>query len=102
MSCSIIIVGNDATKRMTSTALDDTRVTSKSGCVTCESGRLISVTADASKPSGYDIDVSNTHPPKPAETWLLKFASSTTAQAWVDDYPALLAGKQILKFDPAL
>lgn len=101
MTCSIVIIGNDEAKRIPDAALADSRITGKAlGCNICENGKVVTVVADPTPPSGFIVSRSTARPPKPAETYVLKFANSSDADAWVDAYPGALAYKTVLQFDP--
>ena len=102
MACALIIIGYNANDIVPSAALADTSIKEIfATCDNCENGIVVSVAARTSPP-GYDVTRTSTFPPKPAETYVLRFVDGEAADGWVDTYEANLVGKTLIQIDPAV
>lgn len=67
----------------------------------CDQGGGIVLTPDPAQPSGHAWTLSRAEGVRPAEAYVLRFASLAAASQWVDQAPrSQLVGKEIVVLDP--
>jgi hypothetical protein len=98
MTCTLILIGNQADNRLQPEAVSSAApiFTVVASCPNCEHATKVVVTESPTEANTFAVRAATVFPDKPAESYVLQFANGDAAMAWINLTPSQFVGKTIV------